>query len=125
MRINSSLVITLYEMLGGTITMMLYLLISGDFNLLSIIPIGDDWFYILVLGIICTALAFLLGTEVLKELSPFTVSISINLEPIYAILLALWIFGESEIMSIEFYIGAAIILTTIILNAFLKAKESK
>ena len=122
---NSSLVITLYEMLGGTIAMILYLIIIGDFNLLSIIPIGYDWFYILVLGIICTALAFLLGTEVLKELSPFTVSISINLEPIYAILLALWIFGESEIMSIEFYIGAAIILITIILNAFFKAKESK
>ena len=52
-------------------------------------------------------------------------SISVNLEPIYAILLALWIFGESEIMSIEFYIGAAIILTTIILNAFFKAKESE
>ena len=122
---NSSLVITLYEMLGGTITMLLYLLISGEFNIHSIIPYSYDWFYILVLGVICTALAFLLGTEVLKELSPFTVSISVNLEPIYAILLALWIFGESEIMSIEFYIGAAIILTTIILNAFFKAKESE
>lgn len=122
---NSSLVITLYEMLGGTIAMLFYLFISGDFILQSIIPVGYDWFYIFVLGIICTALAFLLGTEVLKELSPFTVSISINLEPIYAILLALWIFGENEIMSIEFYLGAAIILTTIILNAFLKAKESE
>ena len=122
---NSSLVITLYEMLGGTIAMLFYLFISGDFILQSIIPVGYDWFYIFVLGIICTALAFLLGTEVLKELSPFTVSISINLEPIYAILLALWIFGENEIMSIEFYLGAAIILTTIILNAFLKAKENE
>ena len=122
---NSSLVITLYEMLGGTITMSLYLLMIGEFNVNSIIPYSYDLFYVLVLGIICTALAFLLGTEVLKELSPFTVSVSINLEPIYAILLALWFFGESEIMSIEFYIGAAIILTTIILNAFFKAKESE
>lgn len=122
---NSSLVITLYEMLGGTITMSLYLLMIGEFNVNNIIPYSYDLFYVLVLGIICTALAFLLGTEVLKELSPFTVSVSINLEPIYAILLALWFFGESEIMSIEFYIGAAIILTTIILNAFFKAKESE
>jgi len=122
---NSSLVITLYEMLGGTITMLLYLLMSGEFNIHNIIPYSYDLFYILVLGVICTALAFLLGTEVLKELSPFTVSVSVNLEPIYAILLALWIFGESEIMSIEFYIGALIILTTIILNAFFKAKESE
>ena len=122
---NSSLVITLYEMLGGTLSILFYLILIGDFDLENIIPVGNDWIYILVLGIICTAIAFLLGTEVLKELSPFTVSISVNLEPIYAILLALLVFGESEIMSIEFYLGAAIILVTIILNAFLKAKESQ
>jgi len=120
----SSLTITLYEMLGGTIAMLIYFIVSGNFEIQNIIPQGIDWVYILILGIICTAIAFLLGIEVLKELSPFTVSISINLEPIYAILLALWFFGDSEIMSKEFYFGAAIILATIIGNAYLKAKES-
>ena len=121
---NSSLTITLYEMLGGTIAMVIYCIVRGSFDIQNIIPQGTDLVYILILGIICTAIAFLLGTEVLKELSPFTVSISINLEPIYAILLALWFFGDSEIMSTEFYVGAAIILATIIGNAYLKAKES-
>ena len=120
----SSLTITLYEMLGGTIAMLIYFMVSGNFEIQNIIPQGIDWAYILILGIICTAIAFLLGIEVMKELSPFTVSISINLEPIYAILLALWFFGDSEIMSKEFYFGAAIILATIIGNAYLKAKES-
>ena len=122
---NSSLVITLYEMLGGTLSILFYYVTVGDFDLKNIIPVGNDWLYIIILGVVCTAIAFLLGTEVLKELSPFTVSISVNLEPIYAILLALLIFGESEVMSIEFYIGTAIILGTIILNAFLKANESQ
>ena len=122
---NSSLVITLYEMLGGTLSILFYFILIGDFDLEKLIPHGIDWLYILVLGVICTAIAFLLGTEVLKELSPFTVSISVNLEPIYAIVLALLIFGESEIMSLEFYIGASIILGTIIINAFLKSKESQ
>ena len=121
---NSSLTITLYEMLGGTIAMLIYCVVSGSFEIQNIIPEGIDWLYILILGIICTAIAFLLGTEVLKELSPFTVSISINLEPIYAIILALWFFGDSEIMSIEFYFGAAIILATIVGNAYLKDNES-
>ena len=121
---NSSLTITLYEMLGGTIAMLIYCIVSGSFEIQNIIPQGIDWLYILILGIICTAIAFLLGTEVLKELSPFTVSISINLEPIYAIILALWFFGDSEIMSIEFYFGAAIILATIVGNAYLKDNES-
>ena len=120
---NSAFTITLNEMLGGSIAMLLYFVLKGDFNVLQIIPTGIDWVYILVLGIICTAIAFMYGTLVLKELSPFTVSISVNLEPIYAILLALLIFGESEIMSIEFYIGALIILATIVLNAYFKSKE--
>ena len=121
---HTALTITLYEMLGGTIAMLIYFIVSGSFEIQNIIPQGIDWAYILILGIICTAIAFLLGIEVMKELSPFTVSISINLEPIYAILLALWFFGDSEIMSKEFYFGAAIILATIIGNAYLKAKES-
>jgi len=98
--------------------------LKGDFHFLQLIPSGSDWVYILILGTFCTAIAFLLGIEVLRELSAFTVSISVNLEPIYAILLALWIFGESEIMSIEFYIGFAIILGTILVNAYMKSKES-
>ena len=121
---NSAFSITLNEMLAGSIAMVLYFILTGDFSLHEIIPIGIDWFYIMILGVFCTAIAFLLGTEVLKNLSPFTVSISINLEPVYAILLALYIFGESEVMSSEFYIGASIILATIVANAFFKSKES-
>lgn len=123
-RQNSAHSIALYEMLGGTIAMLFYFIVSGSIELQSIIPQGNDLLYILILGIACTALAFLLGIEVLRMLSPFTVSISVNLEPIYAILLALLIFGESEIMSIEFYVGFAIILGTILVNAYLKSKES-
>lgn len=121
---NSAHTIALYEMLGGTIAMIVYFIVSGSIELQSIIPQGNDLLYILILGVVCTALAFLLGIEVLRMLSPFTVSISVNLEPIYAILLALMIFGDSEIMSIEFYIGFAIIIGTIIINAYLKSKES-
>jgi drug/metabolite transporter (DMT)-like permease len=121
---NSAFSITLNEMLAGSVAMILYFIFTGDFSLQEIIPVGIDWFYIMILGVFCTAIAFLLGTEVLKKLSPFTVSISINLEPVYAILLALYIFGESEVMSLEFYIGASIILATIVANAFLKSKES-
>ena len=120
---NTAFTITLYEMLGGSVAMFLYFILSGN-DVQQIIPVGIDWLYMLILGVVCTAFAFLLGIEVMKELSPFTVSISVNLEPIYAILLALYIFGESEIMSLEFYIGASIILATIAGNAYLKSKET-
>ena len=120
---NSSHSIALYNMLGGVLTMTFYLIVTGQFSLSLMIPKGFDWIYIFILGVICTAIAFLLGIEVLKKLSPFTVSITTNLEPIYGVILALFIFGETEIMSFEFYLGALIILMTILVNSYLKSKE--
>lgn len=120
---NSAHTIALNEMLGGTVAMLGYFVLSGEFDFSNFVLQGNDWVYLLVLGVVCTAFAFLLGIEVLRVLSPFTVSISVNLEPIYAILLALWIFGDSEVMSTEFYVGFGIIITTILVNAYLKSKE--
>lgn len=120
---NSAISIAYHEMLGGSVAMLLYFALKGEFQLSQIIPVGIDWIYLTFLGVVCTAIAFMMGIAVLKELSPFTVSISVNMEPIYAIVLALLIFGESEVMSVEFYYGFAIILGTIILNAYLKSRN--
>ena len=122
---NSAYSITLNEMLAGFISVLVYFSFQDNFSIYTIIPSGIDWLYILILGVVCTAIAFLLGTEVLKKLSAFTVSITVNLEPIYGILLALWVFGDGEEMSSEFYIGVFIILSTIIANAFFKSREAK
>ena len=56
----------------------------------------------------------------MKYLTPYTVMLTINLEPIYGIILGILVFTESEKMSADFYIGAAIILITVILNGVLK-----
>ena len=58
----------------------------------------------------------------MKFISPFTVVLTYNLEPVYGILLAILIFGESEIMSTSFYIGALLILGTVIADALLKKR---
>jgi drug/metabolite transporter (DMT)-like permease len=58
----------------------------------------------------------------MKYLSPYTVILTLNLEPIYAIILALIIFGEKEKMNIEFYFGAFIVLFVVLLNAIIKNK---
>ena len=116
--------ITFYEMLGGLVGITVYKIILGGFTSAEMISQPSHWIsdsiYILILGIICTAFAFAVSVNVMKELSPFTVSISINMEPIYSILLALMIFGESEKMTSGFYIGAVLILSTIFGNALLK-----
>jgi drug/metabolite transporter (DMT)-like permease len=81
--------------------------------------------YLLILGVICTAVAFIVSIDVMKVLSPFTVALSINLEPVYTIGLAVLIFGESEYMSPQFYIGAIILISTLFINAYLKRDKLK
>ncbi|MEQ8907924.1 MAG: EamA family transporter [Vicingaceae bacterium] len=114
--------ISFYELSGGVVAISLYFLIQGkglpNFDISS-----GNLSYLLILAIICTAFAFVASVEVMKELTPFTVSLSINLEPIYGIILALVFFGEDERMSEGFYLGTSIILSSIFLNVYLKRRR--
>ena len=114
--------ITLYEMMGGVVGVSAYFLLTSQWEMFAQIPLALDWAYLLILGILCTAFAFVASVEVMKELSPYTVSISINMEPIYAILLALFFFGEEERMTPQFYLGAFLIMSTIFANGWLKKR---
>jgi drug/metabolite transporter (DMT)-like permease len=115
--------ITTYEMIGGTIGITVYFALSDDFESF-VIPAGIDWIWLLILGLVCTSMAFVVSIEVLKELSPFTASMSINLEPIYSIIFALLIFQDDEYMSPLFYLGAVIVIGNIFLNGVIKRKTS-
>lgn len=112
-------VISFYELLGGLVGISLYL--AG----IGMHPWGfslswQDLIYLLILGLLCTAFAYIAAIEVMKTLSPYTVMLTVNMEPVYGIILALLIFGESEIMRPGFYAGAGLILLTILGNAMLK-----
>jgi len=80
--------------------------------------------YIGILASVCTAYAFIGGVHVMKYISPYTVILTVNLEPVYGILLAYFIFGESEQMNSMFYFGALLILATVIANGILKNRTS-
>tara|TARA_B100000780_G_scaffold278779_1_gene253628 strand:- start:1360 stop:2274 length:915 start_codon:yes stop_codon:yes gene_type:complete len=114
-------VMSTYEMLGGFSSIGVYLWLF-DPQQFEIMPSISDSIYILILAIACTAFAFVVSIEVMKELTPFTVTLSINMEPVYSILFALFIFGDDERMSVGFYVGALIILGTILINAILKKR---
>lgn len=113
-------VISFYELIGGVGFLSIYLFFSGgfttDFFSLSIEDLG----WLILLASVCTAYAFIASVKVMKYLSPYTVMLTINLEPIYGIILALLIFKDSEHMNPMFYVGAAIILLTVILNGVIK-----
>ena len=79
----------------------------------------------LILASICTAYAFTASVKVMEKLSPYTVMLTTNLEPVYGIILAYFIIGGKEKMSVSFYIGAVIIIITVILNGIIKHKAGK
>ena len=123
-------VISFYELLTGAGAISLYLLFltffgkEGEgFSTAFFTVTAQDWLYLFILASICTAYAFIASVAVMRHLSPYTVMLTINLEPVYGILLAFWILGSEEKMSPGFYYGALIILTTVILNGILKTRR--
>lgn len=119
-RYNAS-VISFYEFISGVLFISIFLAFtpkgfSTSFFSLSL----SDLCYLIVLASICTAYAFIASVHLMRYISPYSVVLTYNLEPIYGILLAVLIFPESETMTLPFYIGSALIITTVLMNAILK-----
>ncbi len=121
---NSSVIITLGEMITGVGFISLFLLFGGGFDVSFFTITTSDFLFLMLLGTVCTAYAITFSIEVMKQLNPFTIMLIINMEPIYGILLALLIFGESELMSSGFYIGLLIILFAIVSNSIVKVYKN-
>lgn len=112
--------ITLYEMGTGFIFLSIILLFQGRLTSDLFIMTTSDFLWLLFLGILCTSFAFLITIEIVKVLGAFTVSLSINLEPIYTILLAIFILQEHTLLNNRFYIGATLIILVVIANGWMK-----
>ena len=107
--------ISFYEMIGGLIALTIYMAGSGrGTSIPFLLPTYSDLFFLLLLGTVCTAFAHTVQVDVMKHLSAFTVTLTINLEPVYGIIMAFFIFGETERMTTGFYVGTLIILLSVI-----------
>jgi drug/metabolite transporter (DMT)-like permease len=124
---NSATLISFYEFISGVIFISIFLaLFRGGFDATFFSLSTNDWFYLFILASICTAYAFIAAVHVMKQISPYTVVLTFNLEPIYGIVLAIIFFPKAEKMSTEFYIGASLIISTVLLNGILKnARKQK
>ena len=114
-------IISLYELSSGVFFISIYLFFAGSFTPAFFALSINDLIWLFLLSSICTAYAFSASVKVMKFLSPFTVMLTINLEPIYGIILALLIFKDGEEMTPLFYVGAIIILATVIANGIVKS----
>jgi drug/metabolite transporter (DMT)-like permease len=112
-------VISFYEMMGAFIATALFLpfyatALAGDGGL-QLSPSGMDWLYLSILAFVCTVYPFSVSIELMKRISAFLVNLSVNMEPVYGIILAVLIFGEKEKMNAGFYMGTIVILLSVIL----------
>lgn len=123
---KSSRSMLFYELLGGTLFMVLflpfYILIS---HTSKILPVGIDWLWIILLAFFCTVILYLLHIDVLKKLSAFTVSLAGNLEPVYGILLAVIFLGEAKDFTLSFYVGMILIFASVFSQSIVKGKNMK
>lgn len=118
-------IITFYEMSGGFFLLTLLLpFYLAFFPTQYLLPSTSDLIWLLVLSLFCTVLAFNLSVRSLTKISPFTVNLSFNLEPVYGIALAFIFFKEYEEVGIPFYIGIAIIFLTVVLQTLRVYKQA-
>ena len=117
--------ISMIELLSASFGTTILLACTGGINSELFLLSGSDWLWISILSVVATSFAFIASTSVMKVLTPFTTAIAINLEPVYAIILAVIFFGDEEIMRIEFYVGASLIIGAVIINTLIKREKKK
>lgn len=121
---NEAPIIAFYELTGAFFWISIYLLLTNGFNR-SLLLKPSDIGYLVLLGTICTSLAYVAGVSVMRELSAFKVALITNLEPVYGILMSFIFFGDMNKMTVGFWVGAVIILSTIFLYPVARKQISK
>ena len=118
--------ITFYEIGGGWLVLnfvvpvyLLYTPVS------TYLPDAKDLFWLLFMSLFCTVLAFNLTVRALSKVSPFTVNLTFNLEPVYGIMLAFLFYNEHETLGPSFYAGISIIILTVVIQTLKVWRDSK
>jgi len=120
--------ITFYEMTGACLAIAIFFpfyslyIVQGP---LELVPQANDWLWLLLLALVCTVYAYSQWVELMKRMTAFTTNLVVNLEPVYGIILAFIIFGETEKMAPGFYLGTSVILISVLLYPFVDKRLRK
>jgi drug/metabolite transporter (DMT)-like permease len=115
-------------MVGALIPILVILFAAGALHTMPLqniwqFPSIPDWGWLLLLASVCTAYPFVAVIKLLRSLTAFNVSLAVNFEPIYSIIFAFLIFGESERMTSVFYIGLCVVFGAVFLYPVLKTRK--
>jgi drug/metabolite transporter (DMT)-like permease len=117
-------IIAFYELSGAFLWISIYLFATNGYNEKLILKPADIG-YLVLLGTVCTSLAYVAGVSVMSELSAFRVALITNLEPVYGIIMAFIFFGDMKKMSVGFWVGSVLILSTIFLYPVARKQISR
>ncbi len=107
-----------YQLFSGFVVLSLLLpLYLYALPVEKFIPDASDWFYLMVFSLVCTVYALRLSYKALKVVTPFTMNLSVNLEPVYGIVLAFIVFEEQKVLNTGFYAGATLIIISVVAHS--------
>ena len=116
----------LWEMVGGLIG--LTCLIPFYYRFIPVgrlYPVGMDYPYLAFMVVVCTIGLCLLQIIVLQKIPAFTVNLTYNLEPVYSIILSMFIFNEYKELNYSFCIGIALIIVSVVLQTISETKKNR
>lgn len=126
LRSNGPRNLLLFELIGGLATLtILAPIYFYFFPAETLIPTISDAGYLLILSLVCTVCAMQLSYKALRHVSPFVMNLSVNLEPIYSIVLAAFIFHEHEELNVGFYAGAGVIILSVMANGVIHWRSAR
>ena len=115
---NDHFTVSFWEMGAACLTTLLFYPIYSRWMTdqpIAWLPQATDWIYLVLISLVCTVYAYSMSIELMRRLSAFAINLTVNLEPVYGILLALLIFGASEAMNPRFYLGTTIIIVSVLI----------
>ena len=115
-----------FQMLGGFIFLAIIVFINSWISHTSIpLPSKSDWFWLILLALACTVWSNYLMLSALKHISPFTMNVTLNLEPVYGILISFIVFQEHKQLGLSFYTGFVLITMSVIIQMYRVIKTPK
>lgn len=127
-----ALVISFYEMAGATVGALVLWFASRMLtpydatSSIQYVPTAPlQWLWLIILSMVCTVYAYTIGVGLLRKFSPYMAVLTVNLEPVYGILFAVLIFGNTERMTIGFYLGTLVILAAVVAYPLWKNRPGK
>jgi len=108
-----------YEMTGGLLFLLPFIVFyafNSGFNPVGLVPTTMDWFWLSILAIACTVWSTHLMLSSLKYISAFTLNVTLNLEPVYGIILAFILFKEQKQLGLSFYVGIVCIIISVVIQ---------